>query len=61
VNFTTALPDANYSTQLAVGNRGTAANTLIQTGTPAAGSVQILNYESAALVDGAFIYAAIFR
>lgn len=61
VNYTTAMPDTNYAPQVSVGSRGVAVNTLIQASSLASNSMQITNYESAVLTDGAFIYAAVFR
>jgi hypothetical protein len=61
VNFTTAMPDANYVGQLAVQNRSTSQNTLTQFAGIAAGSAPIANYENNALTDIANMYVAIFR
>lgn len=61
VNFTNAMPDANYAPQLAVGNRGTSTNTLIQTGALGTGNFSVLNYESNVLTDSSSIYVSVFR
>ena len=61
VNFTNAMPDANYSPQAAVGLRGTSQNTLIQFIGLSAASAPIANYENNALTDSANVYVAIFR
>lgn len=61
VNFTNAMPDANYAPQFSAANRSTSTGVISQFGTPAAGSIQATNYENNVLTDNAFMFVAIFR
>lgn len=65
INFTTAMPDANYSvTQTPYEVGGTTWNVGgVRSGSVAAGSVGItlLNYTSAGYVDSAYVFVSIFR
>jgi hypothetical protein len=61
VNFTTAMPDANYSPQVAVQNRSTSQNTLTQFVGITSSTAPLANYENNALIDIANIFVAVFR
>jgi hypothetical protein len=62
VNFTTAMPDANYSAIVSGNEQGSLTGVIGVTQTLAAGSLQIYNYSpSAILGDRATISVAIFR
>ena len=61
VNFTTAMPDANYAPQVAVQNRSTSQNTLTQFIGITASAAPLANYENNALIDIANIFVAVFR
>jgi len=62
VNFTTAMPDANYAVNITAsqGNQsGTAASA--PSATPATGSVQVITWQPGTLVDASFVSVSIFR
>ena len=63
VNFATAMPDANYSTQV-TGSQTGATNGVtygvISTG-PATGSVRVINGRAAGALDSDYVNVAIFR
>lgn len=63
VNFTNAMPDANYATQV-TGSQTGATNGVtygvISTG-PAAGSVRVINGRAAGAIDSDYVNVAIFR
>ncbi len=61
VNFTNAMPDANYAPQAAVQNRTTSQNTLIQFVGLSASAAPLANYENNNFTDIANIYVAVFR
>jgi hypothetical protein len=61
VNFSTAMPDANYSPQASVANRTTAQNAITQFNTPSASSIGMDNYEAGVRRDNSYIFVAVFR
>jgi hypothetical protein len=62
VNFTTAMPDANYSTTVSVDAASGLLGTIRSSATYLAGSVDLLTYNgSIALADHAIVCASIFR
>ena len=64
VNFTTAMPDANYCVQTSEDNPGSggAMGWGVKSGTtPTASAVNVVNYQSGAGLDRPYMYVAIFR
>jgi hypothetical protein len=61
INFSTAMPDANYSPQASVSNRSTAQDAITQFNTPSTTSIGMDNYESGVRADNSYIYVAVFR
>ena len=65
VNFTTAMPDANYCVVATIGNASAGANAVVPTNNnttpPTTGSIRIGTYIYAAATDPAYVFAAVFR
>jgi hypothetical protein len=63
INFTTAMPDANYCAVTSGGNRSNGYATGINTvSTPTASAIRILNsYPGVGVLDEAWVYLAVFR
>ena len=61
VNFTTALPDANYSFFFASNQAATADVTNFVSGTPTSSSIRLIHAESDVLRDTSMISVSIFR
>ena len=61
VNFTTAMPDANYSAQYSSSYAGSGSGPVTQTDTYAAGSIRVKIATTVAYVDPSFNSVTIFR
>lgn len=61
VNFTTAMQDANYATQVTITNVSTSASCVHQISNQLTGSVSLTNYENGALTDNSQICVTVHR
>lgn len=61
VNFTTAMQDANYATQVTITNVSTSSSTVHQISNQLTGSVSVTNYENGALTDNSQICVTVHR
>jgi hypothetical protein len=62
VNFTTAMPDANYCVNVSAANEVSDLNTANKiTGTPSTSSVQVVHIEANAAADTSRMFVAVFR
>lgn len=61
VNFSTAMPDANYAVNLNGGDFPTSANTLVQSTSNTTAKCELYTYASGTQVDLPQVFAAVFR